>query len=214
MATRTTRTQTHAIGTAPSVAPSTSPRYNPLNAFGSNRRGPELIGQFQSFSARHTTPSASQPPLPQESPTLGTHIVVIPDYDGSGNSAGLLFGGPAHYDDDDAGDPDFLRGDLPDPPSDDDPDFPVEGLYPDDSDEETEVEHVPSDALIQLASAIQSLTHFSRRPSSDPTPHTKVREPNQFDGTDSRKLQVFLVQLKLNFQDHASALKLPSCSCT
>ena len=110
--------------------------------------------------------------------------MVIPDYDGSENSAGLLFGGPAHYDDDDAGDPDFLGGDLPDPPSDDDPDFPAEDLYPDDSDKETEVEHIPSDALIQLASAIQSLARFSRRPSSVPTPCTKVRELDQFDRTD------------------------------
>ena len=92
-------------------------------------------------------PSASQPSLPQESPTPGARIVVIPDYDGSENSAGLLFGGPALYDDDDAGDPDFPGGDPPDPPSDDDPDFPAEDLYPDDSDEETEVEHVPSNVL-------------------------------------------------------------------
>ena len=174
MATRTTRSQTHAIGAALSVAPSASPGYNPLNAFGSNWRGPELVDQFQSFSTCHTIPSASQPPLSQESPTPGAHIVVIPDYNGSENSAGLLFGGPALYDDDDAGDPEFPRGDPPDPPSDDDPDFSAEDLYPDDSDKETEVKHVPSDALIQLASAIQSLTRSSCHPSSDPTPHTKV----------------------------------------
>ena len=119
-------------------------------------------------------PSASQPPLFQESPTPGARIVVIPDYDGSKNLAGLLFGGPALYDDNDAGDPDFPRGDPPDLPSDDDPDFPAEDPYPDDSDKEPEVEHVPSDALTQLVSAIQSLTHSSHHPSSDPTPRTKV----------------------------------------
>ena len=144
-------------------------------------------------------PSASQPPL--ESPTLGAHIVVIPDYNWSENLAGLLFGGPALYDDDVAGDLDFPRGDPPDPPSDDDLNFPAEDLYPDNSDEEPEVKHVPLDTLIQLASAIQSLAHSSRRPSSNPTPCTKVREPDQFDGTDPQKLRVFLVQLKLNFQD-------------
>ena len=129
-------------------------------------------------------PSASQPPPSQEFPTPGTRIVVILDYDGSENSAGLLFGGPTLYDNDDAGDPDFPGGNLPDLPSDNDPDFPAEDLYPDDSDEETEVEHVPLDTLIQLVSAIQSLTHSFRHPSSDPTLCTKVREPNQFDGTD------------------------------
>ena len=107
------------------------------------------------------------------SPTPGTCIVVIPDYDGSENSAGLLFGGPALYDDDDARDPDFPRGNPPDLPSDDDPDFPAEDLYPDDFNKEIEIEHVPSDALIQLASAIQSLACSSCCPSSDPTPHTK-----------------------------------------
>ena len=174
MATRTTRSQTHTIGTAPSVAPSASPRYNPLNAFGRNQQGPELIDQFQSFSTHHTMPSASQPPPSQESPTPGACIVVIPHYDGFENSAGPLFGGPALYDDDEAGDPDFPRGDSPDPPSDDDPDFPAEDFYPDDSNEEPEVKHIPLDALIQLVSAIQSLTRSSHHPSSDPTPHTKV----------------------------------------
>ena len=128
MATRTTRSQTRAIGAAPSVAPSASPRYNPLNAFGSNWRGPELVDQFQSFSTCHTMPSASQPPLSQESPTPGAHIVVIPDYNGSENSAGLLFGGPALYDDNDAGDLDFPGGNPPDSPSDDDLDFSAEDL--------------------------------------------------------------------------------------
>ena len=140
--------------------------------------------------------------------------MVIPDYDGSENSAGLLFGGPTLYDDDDARDPDFPGGDPPDPPSDDDPDFPAEDLYPDDSDEETEVEHIPSNALIQLVSAIQSLARSSHRPSSNPTPHIKVREPDQFDGTDPRKLRVFLVQLELNFQDCAKAFRMGCAKVT
>ena len=178
-----------------------------MNAFGSNQQGPELVDQFRSFSACRTTPSTSQPPLSQKSPTLGAHIVVIPDYDGSENLAGLLFGGPALYNDDDVGDLDFPGGNPPDPPSNDDPNFPPEDLYLDDSDEETEVEHVPLDTLIQLASAIQSLARSSHCPSSNPIPCTKVQEPDQFDRTDSRKLRVFLVQLELNFQDHAKAFR-------
>ena len=119
-------------------------------------------------------PSASQPPPSQESPTLGAHIVVIPDYNGSENSAGLLFGGLALYGKDDARDLDFPGGNPQDLLSGDDPDFPAEDLYPDDSDKETEIKHVPSDALIQLASAIQSPARSSCRPSSNSTPHTKV----------------------------------------
>ena len=140
--------------------------------------------------------------------------MVIPDYDGSENSAGLLFGGPALYDDDDAGDPDFPGGNPPDPPSNDDPDFPAEDLYPEYSNEEPEIKHVPSDVLIQLASAIQSLARSSRCPSSDPTPRTKVREPDQFDRTDPRKLRVFLVQLELNFQDCAKAFRMGCAKVT
>ena len=136
----------------------------------------EVIGEVlnSSTNSRASPLVISQPPPSQESPTPGAHIVVIPDYHGSENSAGLLFGGPGLYNDDDAGDPDFPGGDPPDPPSDDDPDFPAEDLYPDDSDEETEVEHVPLDVLIHLVSAIQSLARSSHRPSSNPTPHTKV----------------------------------------
>ena len=78
-------------------------------------------------------------------------------YDGFENSAGLLFGGPALYDDDEAGGPDFPRDDPPDLPFDDDPDFPAKDFYPDDSNEEPEVKHIPLDALIQLASPSKAL---------------------------------------------------------
>jgi hypothetical protein len=117
-----------------------------------------------------------------------------------------LFGSPAihfNYGQDDL---DFPRGDPPDLPSNNDPDFPNNDLFPNnDSDEEPEVEQVPTDTLTQLASAIQTLARSSHHPTSDSTPRTKVREPDQFDGTDPQKLHVFLVQLELNFQDHTKA---------
>ena len=109
MATRTTRSQTWTISAAPSIFPSTFSRYNLLNAFGSNQWGPKLVDQFQSFSTCCTMPSASQPPPSQESPTPGAHVMVIPDYDVFENLAGLLFGGPTLYDNNDARDPDFPR---------------------------------------------------------------------------------------------------------
>ena len=81
----------------------------------------------------------------------------------------MVYNNPGH--------PNIPGGDPPDPPpDDDDSDFPGHNLTPDnDSDDELDVKHVPSDALTQLASAIQSLTCSSRRcPPSDSTPRTKV----------------------------------------
>ena len=202
MATRTTRSQTRTIGAAPSVASSASPRYNPLNAFRSNQQGPKLVDQFQSFSACRTTPSASQPPPSQESPTLGAHIVVIPDYDGSETQqVSSLVAPPSMM---------TMMPEIQTSPEAIPQIRPLmmKDLYPDDSDKETKVEHIPLNMLIQLASAIQSLTHSSHCPSSDPTPCTKVQEPDQFDGTDLQKLWVFLVQLELHFQDRAKAFRM------
>ena len=199
MAERTTRSQTCAIGAALSVASSASPRYNPLNAFGSNQQGPELIGQFQSFSAHRTMPSTSQPPPSQESPTPGACIVVIPDYNGSENSASLLFGGPTLYDDDDAGDPNFPRGDPPDLPSDDDPDFPAEDLYPDDSDEASLVPPITLPLTLPPMLKSESLTSLM-----GPIP-----ESSGFSECNSNL--IFRTMPKLFVW---GVLKLPSCSCT
>ena len=169
MATRTTRSQTRALGTEPPP----SPRDNPLSVFGSNRRVSKVIEQFQSFSARRTAPSVSSVHFPMESPTPGAHI-DIPDDDQS-NASSHLFSSTVVYND--PGHPIIPGGDPPGPPpDDDDSDFPGYNLTPDDdSNNEPNVEHVPSDALTQLASAIQSLAHFShRRPPFDSTSCTKV----------------------------------------
>jgi hypothetical protein len=53
-----------------------------------------------------------------------------------------------------------------------------------------------------LADAITALANSVARPR---TQHSKVREPNQFDGSDSQKLWSFLVQCQLNFNDWVSA---------
>ena len=108
-----------------------------------------------------------------ESPTPGA-CIVIPDDDQSAASS-RLFGGTVVYND--PGHPNIPGGDpLGPPPDDDDSDFPGHNLTPDDdSDDEPDVKHVPSDALTQLVSAIQSLARSSRRrPPSDSTLHTKV----------------------------------------
>ena len=131
-------------------------------------------------------PSISQNRPPPESPTPATRIVILPDNYESPKSEDHLFGRPAAFDGGGGG----LRfpGDRPpSPPSDDDdPDFPNDDLFaPDpDSDEELPAEQIPTDTLARLASAINNLARYSRRPSSDSTPRTKVREPDQFDRTD------------------------------
>jgi hypothetical protein len=43
------------------------------------------------------------------------------------------------------------------------------------------------------------------QPIPDPPRRTKVREPDQFDGSDPRKLRTFFVQCELNFQDRPRA---------
>jgi hypothetical protein len=53
-----------------------------------------------------------------------------------------------------------------------------------------------------LANAIAALANSVARPR---TQHSKVQEPDQFDGSDSRKLQSFLVQCQLNFNDRVTA---------
>ena len=182
MATRVTRSQTHAIGPNPPL----SLRYNPFSAFGSNQRGAEIVDQFLSFSARRATPLISQNRLPPESPTPAAHIVVLPDNYKSPESKDHLFSRPAAFDGGRGG-PRFPGDSPPGPPSDDDdPNFPDDDLFAQDpnSDKELLAEQIPTDTLAQLASAINNLAHYSRRPSSDSTPRTKVREPDQFDGTD------------------------------
>ena len=142
-----------------------------------------------------------------ESLTPAARIVVLPDNYESPKSEDHLFGCPAAFNGGGGG-PRF-PGDGPPGPSsdDDDPDFPDDDLFtPDpDSDEELPAEQIPADTLAQLASTINNLAHYSRRPSSNSTACTKVREPDQFDGTNPRKLQVFLVQCELNYQDRPKA---------
>ena len=58
--------------------------------------------------------------------------------------------------------------------------------------------------LLQLTRVVTSLTHSttaSCQP-SEPQCRMKIREPDQFDGSDPQKLCTFLVQCELNFQDH------------
>ncbi|KIN97693.1 hypothetical protein M404DRAFT_32042 [Pisolithus tinctorius Marx 270] len=59
----------------------------------------------------------------------------------------------------------------------------------------------PEDPLIALARAVHALA-WSSSHTGDSTPKTKVCEPDTFDSSDPKKLHKFLMQCKLNFQDH------------
>jgi len=56
-----------------------------------------------------------------------------------------------------------------------------------------------------LAVTVNRLSHSSRRTSNSSSSRAKVREPDTFDGTDPKKLQTFLVQCELCFQDRTKA---------
>src|ERR1700676_2733336 len=68
------------------------------------------------------------------------------------------------------------------PPHDDHPDNHKDGLH-----------NNLADAITALARNVKS---------QGDGPRSKVREPDPFDGTDQTKLQTFLVQLQLSFNDH------------
>jgi len=58
-----------------------------------------------------------------------------------------------------------------------------------------------------LAIAINRLSHSSRRTNDSSSSRAKVHEPDTFDGMDPKKLQTFLVQCELCFQDRAKAFR-------
>jgi hypothetical protein len=83
-------------------------------------------------------------------------------------------------------------------PGDDDPqDPPDQGPGDPDPDDPDDI-NIPA-ALISLAKAINAPGRTDTR--------SKVREPDPFDGSDSRKLQTFLVQCYLCFKDRPAAFK-------
>jgi hypothetical protein len=73
----------------------------------------------------------------------------------------------------------------------------------DDGDED---EGAPEDAP-NLANAIALLANTLQQPRETPSAPSKVREPDQFDGQDPRKLRTFLMQLELNFNDRPTVFR-------
>ena len=100
----------------------------------------------------------------------------------------------------------------------DDPDDPGDNNNDDNDDNEfldTTEELDPSLAVFHnLAVAINRLSRSSRCTNDSSSSHAKVHEPDTFDGTDPKKLQTFLVQCELCFQDRAKALRLDRAKVT
>ncbi|KAG6326344.1 hypothetical protein ID866_12745, partial [Astraeus odoratus] len=95
--------------------------------------------------------------------------------------------------------PDGPRGNDPDP---DDPDDNDGG---DNDMPDPDAEDNP---LLALTNAITHLSNATRcRPEDSGAAHTKVHEPDTFDGTDPKKLCEFLVQCELNFRDRPQAFR-------
>ena len=84
-------------------------------------------------------------------------------------------------------------------PGDDDPNNP----FNDDDKVEDQLNQLDPGLIVfsNLAGAINALARNAQRNSESSSSHTRVCEPDTFDGTDPKKLHAFLVQCELNFQD-------------
>ena len=72
---------------------------------------------------------------------------------------------------------------------------------------------MPHDALPDLAKAFGQLAD-SLNNTRKPSIQARVREPDQFDGSDTCKLQPFLTQCLLNFHNHPDAFSNDSAKVT
>ena len=156
-----------------------------LSALTSNRRSPDSVSQFQSFSNR-----GPLTPTPHHVPRVTTEVFGDGPGDDGPDDNGPSDGGPSDNDPNgdylDLGDED---NDLVDLPEQDDPGMII---------------------FNNLSHAIDRLACVSRPSESS---HTKVHEPDTFNGTDSKKLCTFLVQC-VNFQDQPKAFQTDHAKVT
>jgi len=94
----------------------------------------------------------------------------------------------------------------------DDPDDPRDDNNNDDNDDneflDTAEELDPGLAVFHnLAVTVNHLSRSSCHTNNSSSSRAKVREPDTFNGTDPKKLQTFLVQCELCFQDRAKAFR-------
>ena len=195
MATRITRARTKeqaAHNTTPAATSEAGHHYRALGALGSNQQSPENVTPFQSFTRGPGSP-LTPPPA-----TLDRDI-YDDNNDFYANPGGDLDDDPGN---DPSGDPGDPAGDNPDD---------NENPFRDDPSEEE-----PIEPILALAHAINTLTQDVCRVHRDDetSGRTKLRKPDQFNGTDPKKLRAFLIQCELNFQDRPRAFRTDRAKVT
>src|SRR5438128_3357925 len=169
----------------PSAASEAGRRQRALGTLGSNRQSPENVTPFQSFTRALGSPLSSPP-------------VTLPNTPGAGDYEDNVV-----YNANPGGDPD----DNPSNDPGDDPGEPA-GDNPDDNPfQDDPPEDEPLEPILALAQAIDTLTRDVRRVRRDneSSGWTKLRESDQFDGTDPKKLRAFLIHGELNFEQQLRA---------
>jgi len=172
-------------------------------ALSNHRQPPASVSQFRSFTAQNPTASvtphrdAASQSL-RGSADLGHHESVSGDRFPYHRDSTLEHREPSR----------FQWFGPKDGPR-DDPDDPGDDNNNNDDDNEfldAMEELDPSLAVFHnLAITVNRLSRSSRRTNNSSSSCAKVREPDTFDGTDPKKLQTFLVQCELCFQDCAKA---------
>ena len=183
-----TRLRTAHANTSESITAADTRHAAALSALTSTRHSPTSVSQFRGFPAQKSTTPTHRAP--------GAFIEGIED-----NQEDYVPSGDGPGDDDpDGNDPDGddPGGDDPKPHNDDEEGEPIGGLPSQDD----------AGMIIfnNLSIAIDRLAR-SARSSNSSSSHTKVREPDTFDGTDPKKLCTFFIQCELNFQDWPKAFR-------
>jgi len=180
-------------------------------ALSNRRQPPASVSQFRSFTARNPTASVTprQDAASQSlcgSADLGHHESI----------SGDRF--PYHRDPTpERHEPGRFQWFGPEDGPGDDLDNPGDDNNNDDNDEflDATEELDPSLAVFHnLAVAVNRLSHSSCRTNDSSSSRAKVHEPDTFDGMDPKKLQTFLVQCELCFQDRAKAFRLDRAKVT
>ena len=101
-------------------------------------------------------------------------------------------------------------------PGDDDPNDPFNDNEDNDNKVEDQLNQLDPGLIVSsnLAGAINVLARNAQRNSESSSSHTRIREPDTFDGTDPKKLHAFLVQCELNFQDRRRAFNTDRAKVT
>jgi len=181
-------------------------------ALSNRRQPPASVSQFRSFTARNPTVSVTpcRDAVSQSlcgSVDLGHHESVSGDWFPYHRNSTPERREPSHF-----------QWFSPEDGPGDDPDDPGDNNNDDDDDDEfldAMEELDPSLAVFHnLAIAINRLSRSSRRTNDSSSSRAKVREPDTFDGMDPKKLQTFLVQCELCFQDRAKAFCLDRAKVT